>query len=173
MPLKAGNHLGPGLLIGPHHLAQFFRVELAGEHSRVHQVTKQHSELTPFGFRGLWCEGWDGNLASTESQRDGLFHGLRRGRSWWRYSAGLTNPDQASAFFINDLRVPKEEGFLDVFQVGLIQGKLPHHGPIRDSPATLEHREHLIKNLLKGHTCSLARFLCLHHDATVLHAYVL
>ena len=31
MPLKAGDHLGAGVLIGPHHLAQVFRVELAGE----------------------------------------------------------------------------------------------------------------------------------------------
>ena len=28
MPLKAGDHLGADLLIGPHHLAQVFRVEL-------------------------------------------------------------------------------------------------------------------------------------------------
>jgi hypothetical protein len=32
MPLKAGDHLGAGLLIGPHHLAPLFRVEPAGEH---------------------------------------------------------------------------------------------------------------------------------------------
>ena len=52
MPLKAGNHLGAGVLIGPHHLAQVFRVELAGERGGVHQVTKQHGELAAFG-------GWD------------------------------------------------------------------------------------------------------------------
>ena len=40
MAIKAGDHLGAGLLIGPHHLAQLFWVELAGEHGRVHQVTK-------------------------------------------------------------------------------------------------------------------------------------
>ena len=31
MPLKASNHLGAGLLIGVHHLAEILRVELAGE----------------------------------------------------------------------------------------------------------------------------------------------
>jgi hypothetical protein len=51
MPVKAGNHLGAGVLIGPYDLAQLFRVELAGEHSRVHQVTKQHGELAAFGVR--------------------------------------------------------------------------------------------------------------------------
>ena len=35
MPLKAGDHLGTGVLIGPHHLTQLFRVELAGERRRV------------------------------------------------------------------------------------------------------------------------------------------
>jgi len=53
MPIKTGNHLGTGRLIGPHHLAQLFRVELAGEGGRIHQVAEHHSELAPFRFRGL------------------------------------------------------------------------------------------------------------------------
>jgi hypothetical protein len=52
MPLEAGDHLGAGVLIGPHHLAPVFGVELAGEHGRVHQVTEQDGELTAFGFWG-------------------------------------------------------------------------------------------------------------------------
>src|SRR5262245_11367243 len=56
---------------------------------------------------------------------------------WW-YGAGITGPAQASAFFVNNLRVSKEDSFLEVFQVSLIQDKLPHHRPIRDSPTTLE-----------------------------------
>src|SRR5215831_3753566 len=47
----AGDHLGAGVLIGPHHLAPLFGVELAGEHRRVHQVTEQDGELAAFG---LW-----------------------------------------------------------------------------------------------------------------------
>ena len=61
MPLKAGDHLGAGVLIGPHHLAQVFRVELAGERGRVDQVTKQHGELAPFGVR-WWCGGWEATV---------------------------------------------------------------------------------------------------------------
>ena len=62
MPLKAGDHLGAGLLIGPHHLAQVFRVELAGQRCRVHQITEEHGELTAFGVgraggRGAWGAG--------------------------------------------------------------------------------------------------------------------
>jgi hypothetical protein len=52
VPLKAGDHCGAGLLIGPHHLAPLLGVELAGEHGRVHQVTKQYRELAAFGFSG-------------------------------------------------------------------------------------------------------------------------
>jgi hypothetical protein len=52
IPLKTGNHLGTRVLISPHHLAQLFRVELAGEHGRVHQVTEQHRELAPFRVSG-------------------------------------------------------------------------------------------------------------------------
>jgi hypothetical protein len=44
----ASDHLGAGGLIGPYHLAQLFRVELADEHGRVHEITKQHGELAPF-----------------------------------------------------------------------------------------------------------------------------
>jgi hypothetical protein len=51
MPLEAGDHLGAGSLIGPHRLAQFFRVELASERSRVDQITKQHSEQNPQSAR--------------------------------------------------------------------------------------------------------------------------
>jgi hypothetical protein len=56
MALVAGNHFGTGLLIGPHHLAEVFWVELAGEHGRVNQVTEQDGELAPFG---VWGRGYD------------------------------------------------------------------------------------------------------------------
>jgi hypothetical protein len=35
MSRKTGNHFGAGRLVGSHHLAQHFWVELAGEHRRV------------------------------------------------------------------------------------------------------------------------------------------
>jgi hypothetical protein len=59
MPLIASDHLGAGVLIGPHHLAPVLRVELAGEHRRVHQVTKQHGELAAFsvGWTRFGCWG--------------------------------------------------------------------------------------------------------------------
>ncbi len=64
MPLEAGDHLGAGLLVGPHHLAPLFQVEPAGEGGRVHQIAKEHRELvalrvgeTRFGWCGILPEG--------------------------------------------------------------------------------------------------------------------
>ena len=62
MPLEAGDHFGAGGLIGLHHLAQLFRVKLAGQCGGVHQVTEQHGELTAFGVRGPRCGWWRGHL---------------------------------------------------------------------------------------------------------------
>ena len=49
MPLEAGDHFGAGGLIVLHHLAQLFRVELARQARRVHQITEQDGELPSFG----------------------------------------------------------------------------------------------------------------------------
>ena len=46
--VKALDHVGAGGLVGAHHLTVVFRVELPGEGSRVHQITKQHCELPAF-----------------------------------------------------------------------------------------------------------------------------
>jgi len=45
MPVKAGNHLGAGVLIGAYHLAQLFGIKTCCEGSRIYQVAKQHREL--------------------------------------------------------------------------------------------------------------------------------
>jgi hypothetical protein len=55
MALKAGNHLGTGVLIGPHDLAEVFGVELARQGSRVDEVTEEHGELAAFGLCGGGC----------------------------------------------------------------------------------------------------------------------
>jgi hypothetical protein len=40
MPLKAGDHFGARGLIGLHHLAQFFRIELARKTRGVHEIAE-------------------------------------------------------------------------------------------------------------------------------------
>ena len=46
------DNLGRGFLVGADHGAPVFRVELAGELRRAHQVTEQHRQLPPFRLRG-------------------------------------------------------------------------------------------------------------------------
>jgi hypothetical protein len=79
MPLKAGDHLGTDVLIGPHHLTQILRVELTGEHSRLHQVTKQHGELTAFSV-GRTCD-WSSSGGRDIRHRWSLVRGVDLGRT--------------------------------------------------------------------------------------------
>jgi hypothetical protein len=55
----ASNHLRTRGLIGTYHVPVLFGVELAGESSRVHHITKHHRELPSFrvGRRGSSARG--------------------------------------------------------------------------------------------------------------------
>ena len=55
MALVGLDDLGRGLLVGAHHGAQVFGVELAGELRGADQVTEQHRELPPFRVRSAAC----------------------------------------------------------------------------------------------------------------------
>src|SRR5438105_4884921 len=48
MPIVALDNVGTHPLICTHHVTPVFRVELAGESSRVHQITEHHRELPSF-----------------------------------------------------------------------------------------------------------------------------
>jgi hypothetical protein len=48
--LIALNHLSTDALIRTDHVPVLFGVELAGESCGVHEITKQHGELTAFSF---------------------------------------------------------------------------------------------------------------------------
>ena len=50
--VKALDHGGAGGLIGAHHLAVVFWVELTGEGRGIGQIAEQHGELTAFGLGG-------------------------------------------------------------------------------------------------------------------------
>jgi hypothetical protein len=52
--VKALDHGGAGGLIGAHHLAVVFWVELPGEDGRIRQVAEQDGELTAFGVGRAW-----------------------------------------------------------------------------------------------------------------------
>src|SRR5262245_55272110 len=89
MAVKVLHDLGTGRLIGPDYGAQVFGIELAGEDSRIHQVTKQDTDLAPFGLKALGvgekhaplrgaslgastrCAGWEGVLLGADVRSDG------------------------------------------------------------------------------------------------------
>jgi hypothetical protein len=80
MPLKASDHLGASLLIGPHDLAQVFWIKLRGEHGGIHEVTEQDGQLAAFGSVG-GCDRWRGRLAERRLRR-GRLECLRFGGGW-------------------------------------------------------------------------------------------
>src|SRR5262245_6981542 len=51
MPFEAANHLRADLLIGAHHVAQLFGVELLRQCGLAHQITEHDGQLPAFGFR--------------------------------------------------------------------------------------------------------------------------
>jgi hypothetical protein len=125
MPIKAGDHLGAGVLIGPHHLAQIFWIELAGESGRVDQVTEQHRELAAFG---VWKRSSRGDSGS----------GARRGMC--RSSAG---PDQDSAILIYGQLFGVNEIFLEVLQQVVIELEAAFEDAVGEALLLLEEGENL------------------------------
>ena len=114
--LKALDDGGAGGLIGADHLTVIFGVELPGQACRLHQVTKQHRELAPFGLRGVG-DAWDRRpLTGLSCMRLCLRTGLGR-RQRRRGSDGRTpGPDQDSALFIHRQLFGINEILLEVFQ---------------------------------------------------------
>jgi hypothetical protein len=120
MPVKTGDHLGARLLVGSHHLAPRFRVELTGECRRVHQITEQDGELTAFGLRELRRAGYRRAL------------GCRRGggRRMEANRVSTPRPDQDSAGFIDGQLFGIDEVFLERFQGLVIELKAQLEDPI-------------------------------------------
>ena len=154
MPLKAGDHLRTRVLIGPHHLAQLFRVELAGEHGRVDQVTEQHSELAPFRVRGRRDRGRGCDRRWLLVRYTGRLDRLGRLRRWCAGPCDGTRPDQAFALVIED-RIYVEQLFPENIQVLVIQVEPYLQGAIRHPALALEERNHLCEDVVKGHVLLL------------------
>ena len=148
MPLKAGDHLGTGVLIGPHHLTQLFWVELAGECRRVHQVTKEHGELAPFRVRQR-DGGWGDNLRVRSGK--GVLLQRKGGGDGRREHTCASCPDQHPAVFVHRQALALNEFRFHIFQVRVVELELPLEGAIGQAPAALEHGYRLVKDLLKGH----------------------
>src|SRR5512132_2179781 len=109
MPLEAGDHFGAGGLIGLHHLAQLFRVELTGECRGVHQITEQDGELPAFGLRWMRCVGLGGHLGRVICLAYGRWGVLGCWRSWHLGRCCVTGPAQATTRVLDHLWVRIEE----------------------------------------------------------------
>src|SRR5262245_55871485 len=124
MTLEAGDYLGAGVLIGPHHGAEVFRIELAGERGRVYKITKQHRELATFGLGYLrhhdcGCCGKRGDVLRYRRR-----YRLRsRGAGCWEGIRG-TSPDQHASVLISGDLLRVEEFVLKIIEGLLIQVKL-------------------------------------------------
>jgi hypothetical protein len=123
MPIKALDDLGTELLIGAHYLPEVFRIQLASEGSRVHEITEQHRELAPLGVRRRRSSGDGGGLMSGHGlgNQQEPWLGQRRGRR--RGRRRLTDPDQDRARLVASELFRLDEFGLHVFEILVIQSK--------------------------------------------------
>jgi hypothetical protein len=140
MALEAGNHLGAGLLIGPHYRAEVFRIKLTGEHGGLHEVTEQHGELAPFR---LWRSG---------GGRRRCMQGRGGGRGDRRRS--VAGPHQHAALLIHRQALAVDELVLEVVQGGIVQLKLPLEGAIGEAAPLAQEDNRLIHHGDKVHSVS-------------------
>ena len=139
MPVKAGDHLGAGVLIGPHHLAQVFGVKLCRERGRTDQVTEEHGELAPF-------RRWRG-----EDSRGRCRLGERR---------RLADPDQDSPVLVHGKLFGIDKILLEIFEQVVIEVQPAFEHAVGEALLLLEQREDLDEDRLIVHhgpsTCAKA-----------------
>src|SRR5215475_6011794 len=131
MALEALDHCSTSLLVRPHDLPQVFRVEAAGEGSRVYQVAEQHCELAAFGHRWLGRSRWAIRVGDVNRQGNVRRYRWGRGRSRKQRCLSVTVTDQYSGILMKGKAFGIDELFLHIIQVGFVQGKPPFEGPIR------------------------------------------
>src|SRR5262249_17114612 len=146
MPLKTGDHLGARVLISPHHLTQFFRVKLAGDGSRIHQVTEEDSELAAFGF----C--WYRDFLRSWS----LFHNrLRRSlvglAGCFLEVFGYTRPRESSFICLYLRFMDIQEFIFQIVEVVVIEVKASFQRTVGDTSLTFEQFECLGEDFIEGH----------------------
>jgi hypothetical protein len=132
MALKAGDHLGTGVLIGPYHRTQVFGIELAGESRRIHQITEEDRELTAFGLR-RGGHRWRGDVR-------------RRRRRWLKRGEGpcVARPDEDTPVFIPRDLLRVEEFVFQDFQLGIRQPTLELQGTIGNAAPLAQEGHDLI-----------------------------
>jgi hypothetical protein len=110
------------------------RVQLTGEHGRVHQVTKQHGELAAFGLWRMRLGQLRGDL--------GHLVGL---------CARCPKPDEDFALFIHRQLLGIDQVFLEIFHRLVIELQPPFQHAIREPLFSLEQRDDLIEKSVIVH----------------------
>jgi hypothetical protein len=153
MALKAGDHLGARLLIGPHHVAEVFGVETTGQRRRLDEVTEQHGELTAFRLRGRRCGWGNRSLERVGIRRAERLCRLERWCGGRRWRIRTTRPDEDSPIFIHGHLFGVDQVVLEVFQDLVVELPPALEDPIGQALLLLEQCEHLGTDGIVVHQC--------------------
>jgi hypothetical protein len=138
-------------LIGAYDLAIVFRVELPGEGSRVHEITKQHRKLPALGLRGATL-GWGSNVVERGIWRDSwLRHCLRQWQRRCCWCVSYTGPHQEPAALIDRQLLYFNNFGLQILKIRRIKVKLPLQRPIADPLMSLEESQDPLEHVIKVH----------------------
>jgi hypothetical protein len=154
MPLKAGDDLGAGVLIGAYDLPKLFRVKLRRECGRADQVTEEDGELAAFRLgHGGSRRGWD-RLGQHRRLAGG--QGCRGGYdgSWGRRCSRIPDPDEDFPVLIGREPLAFDQFDGQVFQGGVVELKLPLERAIRQAAALAQQGNRLIYHRDKVHAIS-------------------
>ena len=113
---KALDHLRTGGLVGLEHRQQVFRIELASERCRAHQIADQHRELAAFGFRGREPFGGPG-------QKRYVLVGWRRGGGQYLRRTRTACPHQDTAILVGRQPPGIDQFGFEVVQIGVVEAK--------------------------------------------------
>jgi hypothetical protein len=135
MAFEAGDHPGAGVLIGPYHLTEIFRIELRRKRGRVNQITEQDGELPALGVGGGRCGPW-GCCRRRQVCWPGEVLGARyRGRSGCCGRVSVTYPHDPLVVLTDFVRVGIAQLGEEIGQGLRIELKLPLQGAIGHAAA--------------------------------------
>jgi hypothetical protein len=132
-------------------LAGLFGITIGQQLHRALEIGEQHRDLLAFAFEGS-AGGEDllGQMRWGVGQRCPVLS--RVGGYGWRSGRhGSASPAQAAAGVIHHLGVRVEEVVSERLKLVVVQRELELEGSIGDPPATLQHGQGVVEDLLEGH----------------------
>ena len=135
------------LLVGPHHGAVVFGIEVLRESGRVDQVTEQHRELSTFGV-GPGRSDWGRLALCWTSLRRGR---QRHGRGGGRGAGRPPSPDEHAALFVHCQALAVNEFVLEVVERRVIELELALEGAVGQATPLAQEGHRLIHHRDKVH----------------------